>query len=170
MLAVLTQSYASESFCIIPAYKSSVSEVVEWLCRPNIFVAGGDTSARSRLCMLKVYMVLLILVSNRRRSLSPANGFISLYTSSPRNGAQAVQRSALRRSALRRRRCGEQGVLSFAPRPFWGVLLHHVCLGVLGISVMSTRSCTEVSTSCSDRLVSCTLLLLLSIAGVAGED
>ena len=124
----------------------------------------------SVLCYRVLYMLLLILVSNRRRTFSPANGFISLYLSSPRNGAQALQRSALKRSVLRRRRCGEQGVLSFAPRPFWGVLLHHVCLGVLGISVMSTRSCTEVSTSCSDRLVSCTVLLLISVAGVAGED
>ena len=120
--------------------------------------------------LISEYMLLLILVSNRCRLFSPANGFISRYLSSPRSGVQALQMSALERSVLRTRRCGEQGVLSYAPRSFWGVLLHHVCLGVLGIFVWSTRSCTEVSTSCSDRLVRCTSLLFLFIAGVAGED
>ena len=121
-------------------------------------------------CYRELYMLLLISVCDRRRTFSRANGLISLYICSPRNGAQASQRSAQKRSVLRRRRCGEQGVLSLAPRPFWGVLFHHVCLGVLGTSVMSTRSCTAVSTSCSDRLASCTVLLLPSVACLAGED
>ena len=120
-------------------------------------------------CYRELYMLLLISVSDRRRTFPPANGFIFLYCCSPRNGAQASQMSVQKYSVLRRRRCGEQGVLSLAPRHFWGALLHHVCLGVLGTSVMSTRSCTAVSTSCSDKLASCTVLLLPSVARLAGE-